>query len=104
VYRLATPVTDPACPVSQLIRLYRDRWEIETAYLEIKSTIPGVRVLRARTPAGLDQEIYALLVTYQALRIAITDTTVDLVGTIGRHAQPVPTRQPPASSNAISNP
>jgi hypothetical protein len=33
-------------------------------------------VLRARTPTGLDQEIYALLITYQALRIAITDATI----------------------------
>ncbi|WP_347813343.1 IS4 family transposase [Actinomadura sp. KC345] len=76
VYRLVTTITDPACPASQLIRLYHDRWEIETAYLEIKSTILGGRVLRARTPQGIDQEIYALLVTYQALRIAITDATI----------------------------
>lgn len=76
VYRLVTTLTDPACPASQIIKLYHDRWEIETAYLEIKSTILGGRVLRARTPAGLDQEIYALLVTYQALRIAITDATI----------------------------
>ncbi len=30
-------------------------------------------MLRARTPAGLEQDIYALLVAYQALRIAICD-------------------------------
>jgi hypothetical protein len=76
-------------------------------------------VLRARTPAGIAQELYALLVTYQILRLAmadatdtrpdldpdrasftialqtardplihaagvIADTTIDLVGTIGR--------------------
>jgi len=35
----------------------------------------GRRVLRARTPAGIAQEIYALLATYQALRIAIADAT-----------------------------
>ena len=33
-------------------------------------------MLRARTPAGIEQEIYALLVTYQALRIAICDATL----------------------------
>jgi hypothetical protein len=33
-------------------------------------------VLRARTPAGIAQEVYALLVTYQALRIAISDATL----------------------------
>ena len=54
--------------------------QIETAYLEIKSTILGGRVLRARTPAGIDQEIYALLVTYQLLRTAMADATVTQPG------------------------
>jgi hypothetical protein len=48
-------------------------WRIETTYLELKASILGGRVLRARTPAGIAQEVYALLVTYQLLRIAITD-------------------------------
>ncbi len=55
--------------------------EIETAYLELKSTILGGRVLRARTPAGIDQEIYALLVTYQLLRTAMADATACVPGT-----------------------
>ena len=42
----------------------------------LKQTILGGRVLRARTPTGVDQEIYALLITYQALRTAITDATI----------------------------
>jgi hypothetical protein len=32
-------------------------------------------VLRARTPTGVEQEIYALLVIYQLLRTAIADAT-----------------------------
>ena len=56
--------------------LYHQRWEIEAAYLELKSSILGGRVLRARTPTGVDQEIYALLITYQALRIAISDAVL----------------------------
>jgi Transposase DDE domain len=75
-YQLVTTVTDPDCPAAELVGLYHQRWEIETAYLELKQTILGGRVLRARTPAGLDQEIYALLVAYQALRIAICDATI----------------------------
>lgn len=76
VYRLVTTIFDPDCPAAEIVRLYHDRWEIETAFLELKQTILGGRVLRARTPTGVDQEIYALLVTYQALRIAITDATL----------------------------
>jgi hypothetical protein len=49
--------------------------QIETAFLEIKSTILGGRVLRARTPAGVTQEVYALLITYQVLRTVMADAT-----------------------------
>ena len=73
-YRLATTLLDPRrYPAGDLIRLYHERWEIETAYLELKSGILGGRVLRARSPAGIAQELYALLTCYQVLRIAITD-------------------------------
>ena len=41
----------------------------------------GGRVLRARTPAGIDQEIYALLVTFQILRTAMADATACMPGT-----------------------
>jgi hypothetical protein len=75
-YRLVSTVLDADVSATELVRLYHQRWEIETAYLELKSTVLGGRVLRARTPSGLEQEIYALLVTYQALRIAICDATV----------------------------
>jgi len=75
-YRLATTLTDPhAWPAATLVALYHQRWEIETAYLELKSTILGGRVLRARTPQGIDQEVYALLVCYQLLRLAMADAT-----------------------------
>jgi hypothetical protein len=73
-YRLATTLPDHRQhPAGDLIRLYHERWEIETAYLELKSSLLGGRVLRARSPAGIAQEVYALLTCYQVLRIAITD-------------------------------
>ncbi len=37
-------------------------------------------MLRARTPAGVAQEVYALLVTYQALRTAIADASLAAPG------------------------
>lgn len=75
-YLLITTLTDHRrYPATDLVTLYHQRWEIETSYLELKSTILGGRVLRARTPDGIGQEIYALLVTYQALRIAMSDAT-----------------------------
>jgi Transposase DDE domain/Insertion element 4 transposase N-terminal len=80
--RLVTTLTDVArYPAGDLAVLYHQRWEIQTAYLELKSTILGGRVLRARTPDGIEQEIYALLVTYQALRTAIADAASTAPGT-----------------------
>jgi hypothetical protein len=80
--RLVTTLLDPAChPAGDLALLYHERWEIETAYFELKSTILGGRVLRARTPDGIDQEVYALLVTYQAIRTAIADAAGTVPGT-----------------------
>jgi len=81
-YRLITTLLDARrYPAAELIRLYHRRWEIETAYLEIKSSILGGRVLRARTCDGIDQEIYALLTVYQILRTAMTDATDSQPGT-----------------------
>jgi hypothetical protein len=75
-YRLITTLTDHrAFPAFDLVTLYHQRWEIETAYLEIKSTTLGGRVLRARTPAGISQEVYAVLTAYQAVRLAMADAT-----------------------------
>ena len=76
VYRLATTLLDHHhYPAGELITLYHQRWEIETAYLELKSSILGGRVLRARTPTGVEQEVYALLVVYHLLRTAMADAT-----------------------------
>ena len=69
VYRPATTLLDHRrYPASELITLYHERWQIDTAYLELKSSILGGRVLRARTATGVEKEVYALLVTYQLLR------------------------------------
>lgn len=73
-YRLICTLTDHhGYPAGELVKLYHERWEIETCYLEIKSSVLGGRVLRARTPVRIEQEIYALLIVYQLLRTAIAD-------------------------------
>lgn len=81
-YRLITTLTDhDTYPARALVELYHQRWEIETTYRELKSTILDGRVLRARTPAGISQEIYAVLVVYQALRTVIADAALTAPGT-----------------------
>ena len=76
-YRLVTTLTDEKrYPADELVALYHQRWEIETSFLELKSTMLGGRVLRAHTPAGVTQELFALLITYQGLRTALADATL----------------------------
>jgi Transposase DDE domain len=81
-YRLATTLLDHrAWPADALINLYHERWEHEVTYLALRHTLLGGRVLRSGDPEGLKQEIWAVLVLYQALRIAITDAITTAPGT-----------------------
>ena len=80
-YRLATTLLDSRRhPAFELVKLYHQRWEVESAYFAIKKTMLGRRVLRARTLPGIAQEIYALLAVYQLIRIAIADATMAIPG------------------------
>ena len=81
-YRLATTLLDHrAYPAAALIALYHERWEHEIAYLALRHTLLGGRVLRSGDPAGLEQEMWALLALYQALRIAVADAIATVPGT-----------------------
>ncbi|GAA1934781.1 IS4 family transposase [Streptantibioticus ferralitis] len=68
LWRLMTNLLDAKrYPAHELIALYHRRWQVETCYFSMKSTILDRRVLRSRTVPGLEQEVYALLTVYQAL-------------------------------------
>ena len=81
-YRLATTLTGHRrYPAPALIRLYHERWEHEVAYLALRHTLLCGRVLRSQDPAGLEQEIWALLALYQALRRAMVTAVETVPGT-----------------------
>ncbi len=69
-FTLITTVTSPeAAPARELAGLYQARWEIETALGAFKTEMKGAgTVLRSRTPDGAEQEIWALLCAYHAIR------------------------------------
>jgi len=69
-YRLITTLLDPdRAPAGELAALYRERWEIEQAFDELKTHQRGPKVvLRSKTPAGAKQEAYGLLLTHYAIR------------------------------------
>jgi hypothetical protein len=73
-YRLITTLLDPAeAPADAMVKLYHQRWEIETVFYEMKSTVLAGRVLRGRHPTAVIQEVWAILTAYQVLRTAMTD-------------------------------
>jgi hypothetical protein len=68
-------------PAAALVRLYHERWEIETAFLALRHTLLGGRVLRSGDRPGLEQEIWALLTLHQLLRTAMVTATETRPGT-----------------------
>jgi hypothetical protein len=74
LFRLLTTITNPAiASAADLADCYRQRWESETCYQSVKTHQRGPRtVLRSTDPDGVRQEIYAYLITYQAIRHLIS--------------------------------
>ena len=81
-YRLITTLTDyRRYPAAALVRLYHERWEIESAYLALRHTLLGGHVLRSGDRPGVEQEVWALLTVYQLLRMAMVTAVETRPGT-----------------------
>jgi len=75
-YRLITTIIDPgAAPATELAALYAQRWEIETSFSELKTTLRGAaRVLRSKSADGVRQEIWSYLLVHYAIRVLIYES------------------------------
>lgn len=61
-------------PFEVLQELYSQRWEVEFVFREIKSNLVGKKVeLRSRTPDRVRQEVYGLLLAYNAIRLRMAE-------------------------------
>ena len=81
-YRLITTLTGHRTfPATALVRLCHERWEIETAFLALRHTLLGGRVLRSGDRPGAEQELWALLTLYQLLRMAMVTAVETQPGT-----------------------
>ena len=70
-YRLMTTLLDPVqAPALELAALYPERWEMEGVFDELKTHLRGGQqvVLRSKTPALVEQELYGLLLAHRAVR------------------------------------
>ena len=72
LYRLLTTVLDAEdAPARELAALYHERWEIETAFDELKTHLRWARwriVLRSKTPELVRQEFWGLMLAHYAIR------------------------------------
>jgi Insertion element 4 transposase N-terminal/Transposase DDE domain len=57
-------------PAKDIIALYRERWELELAYDELKTHLLDRReTIRSRSVAGVEQELWGILLTYNLVRL-----------------------------------
>jgi len=74
---LVTNILDTSITARELAIHYHKRWDIEIAYDEIKThqcaTLRGQSptIFRSKRPDLVEQELYALLITYNAVRLLI---------------------------------
>jgi hypothetical protein len=71
--RLLTSMLDPErFPAAEIVDLYHKRWEIETAYDELKThTLEREESIRSRSADLVLQEIHGLLIAYNLLRVVM---------------------------------
>ena len=57
-------------PARELIAMYHERWELELGYDEIKThLLEREEAIRSRTPAGVRQELWGILIAYNLVRL-----------------------------------
>lgn len=67
-YYLITTLLDPAqYPASELADLYRQRWDVELFFRDIKTTL-GMDILRCKTPDMIRKEIVMHWIVYNCMR------------------------------------
>jgi hypothetical protein len=66
---ISTLLDEKLDPAKTLIELYHARWEQELAIDELKTHQIERPVLRSQTPAGVVQELYALLLDHYVVRV-----------------------------------
>ena len=79
-HRLVTNLRDAQhAPALELIALYHQRWEIEIANDEMTTHLLARAVeLRSRTPAGVVQEYYGVLLAHNAVRMLMHEAALSI--------------------------
>jgi len=79
-FRLMTTILDEDCTSHDLAVHYHKRWDIEISYDEIKTHQCATRrgqsptLFRSKRPDLVQQELYALFITYNLVRLLISES------------------------------
>jgi hypothetical protein len=67
---LLTSLVDEArFPAAEIVELYHERWELELGFDEVKThMLEREETIRSRKPAGVEQELWGLLLAYNLVR------------------------------------
>lgn len=82
-FRLMTNILDPDITARELVLHYHERWDIEISYDEIKThqcaTLRGQSptTFRSKRPDLVEQELYAVLIMYNLVRLLIFQAAVE---------------------------
>lgn len=82
-FRLVTSILSDDCTAYELAVHYHTRWDIEIAYAEIKTHQCATRrgqsptLFRAKRPDLVKQELYAMLITYNLVRLCIAQAATE---------------------------
>jgi hypothetical protein len=79
-HRLVTTLEDSQTyPATELVVLYHERWEIEIGNDELKThQLHRFVHLRSRTPCGILQEMYGILLAYNAVRFLMHEAALSV--------------------------
>jgi hypothetical protein len=78
-YEVMTNLLSPSdYPASEIAALYRDRWEAEAGYRELKVHMANEQVtFRSKRPDRVLQEAYGLLIAYDCVRALMCEAASD---------------------------
>jgi hypothetical protein len=79
-HRLVTTLLDAHLyPAHELVTLYHERWEIEIGNDELKThQLDRLVHLRSRTPCGVLQELYGILLAYNGVRCSMHEAALSV--------------------------
>jgi hypothetical protein len=73
---IATTLLDPTdYPKSEIRWLYQTRWEVETHFRELKTTM-RMRVIKCKTVDGVKKELLAFALAYNLVRLTMVEASI----------------------------